>query len=327
MKQLISLPAVAEVLGEYGDLAAACRRFGCDGLEVVWGGEPLPTGVPRPLHVGYHLTFWPDWLDFWNNDRAALLEKFGTEEAWTSFYGGPAGRETLLRGYRADLERAVAWGAEYVVFHVSNVSLEESYTYRWRYTSRAVLSAAAQAVNLLLDGREWPFALLVENQWWPGFTFTRPAETRWLLEAIHHPNKGIMLDTGHLMNTDLALADEAAGAAYLHRMLDEHGDLCRAIRGIHLHQSVSGAYVRAHTGALPAGWGAEGDYVRRFGASYGHVLQIDTHRPWTAPAVTAVIDRIAPEYLVHELSGGSRAEREARLAVQLETLQRGWKGM
>lgn len=325
MKRLISMPADPSALSEYGDPAQTCRAFGCDGLEVIWGGAGTGITVPRPLSIGYHLTFWPDWLDFWDNDRGALLRKFGSERAWTAFYGGPAGHGTLLAGYRADLERAVACGAEYVVFHVTDVSLEEGYTYRWLHTDEAVIDSAAHCVNLLLDGRDWPFAFLVENQWWPGFTFTDPRKTRRLLDAIHYKDKGVMLDTGHLMNANLELRSQTDGVAYLHRMLDEHGDLCQCIRGIHLHQSLSGAYVKACKGSLPEGWDAQPDYLKRYGRSYAHILRIDTHKPWTEPAITTVIDRIGPAYLVHELSGAHRAERERRLRTQTETLRKGWE--
>ena len=156
--------------------------------------------MPQALHVGYHLTFYPDWLDFWRGDRAALTEKFGSEEVWRSFYGGPEGRETLLRLYREDLDRAVTWGARYVVFHVSDVSVEEGFTYHWRHTHEEVIDAAAEVINLLLGDRAWPFDFLVENQWWPGFTFTEPELTRRLLDGIRAERKGIMLDIGHLMN-------------------------------------------------------------------------------------------------------------------------------
>ena len=223
MDTLMSLPMTASVLTEYGDLEEACRSCGCDGLEVVWGGEELPCTVPQALHVGYHLTFYPDWLDFWRGDRAALTEKFGSEEVWRSFYGGPEGRETLLRLYREDLDRAVTWGARYVVFHVSDVSVEEGFTYHWRHTHEEVIDAAAEVINLLLGDRAWPFDFLVENQWWPGFTFTEPELTRRLLDGIRAERKGIMLDIGHLMNCDTSLRTLEEGADYVHRMLDRHG--------------------------------------------------------------------------------------------------------
>lgn len=323
MKQLMSLPMTARTLTEYPDLPAACREAGCRGLEVVWGGEPLPCDVPQDLHIGYHLTFWPDWLDFWNGDEDALLRKFGSEEAWTAFYGGPAGRETLLSAYRADLDRAVAWGARYVVFHVSNVSLSEGFTYRWEHSDRAVVDASVEAANRMLEGRGGPFAFLVENQWWPGFTFTRPALTRRLLEGISYGDKGIMLDIGHLMNTDPGLKSQAEGADYLRRMLEAHGPLRRAVRGVHLHQSVSGAYVRSHTGRLPEDWNSGACYLSRSARAYEHVLRIDTHRPWSDPSIARVVREIAPEYLVHELYAGSRRERSALVRAQRETLRRG----
>ena len=43
MRRLMSLPLVRSVLAEYpgGELERSCRAHGCDGLEVVWGGEDL----------------------------------------------------------------------------------------------------------------------------------------------------------------------------------------------------------------------------------------------------------------------------------------------
>ena len=314
MDTLMSLPMTASVLTEYGDLEEACRSCGCDGLEVVWGGEELPCTVPQALHVGYHLTFYPDWLDFWRGDRAALTEKFGSEEVWRSFYGGPEGRETLLRLYREDLDRAVTWGARYVVFHVSDVSVEEGFTYHWRHTHEEVIDAAAEVINLVLGDRAWPFDFLVENQWWPGFTFTEPELTRRLLDGIRAERKGIMLDIGHLMNCDTSLRTLEEGADYVHRMLDRHGGLCRYIRGIHLHCSLSGEYVRAHTGFLPPGLPL--DYLKRYGFGYRHILRIDTHQPWTSPAICEVVERIGPDYLVHELSAPDRGAREEAIHIQ-----------
>lgn len=268
--------------------------------------------------MGYHLTFFPDWLDFWRADRRALTRKFGSATAWTSFYGGPEGPDTLLKLYSEDLDRAVRWGAEYVVFHVSDVSVEEGYTYRWEHSHQEVVDAALEVINTLLSGRNLTLAFLVENQWWPGFTFTMPDLTRCLLDGIQYENKGIMLDTGHLMNANLELRTQEEGADWVSRMLEEHGGLGSMVRGIHLHQSLSGAYVKAHTGSLPDPWPV--DYAEQFCQSYQHILSIDTHRPWTTPAVRALVERIAPEWLVHELSAANRAERDKRLEIQSRAL-------
>ena len=138
-----------------------------------------------------------------------------------------------------------------------------------------------------------------------------------LLDAVVYGNKGIMLDTGHLMNANPALTSQAQGAAWIGEMLDAHGPLCRYIRGVHLHQSLSGPYVRAQTGTLPA---LPKDYLERFSISYGHILRIDTHSPWTDPSVRALVERIGPEFLVHELSAPNRAARARALALQTRAL-------
>ena len=144
--------------------------------------------------------------------------------------------------------------------------------------------------------------------------------TERLLNAIHPSDKGILLDTGHLMNTNPALGSQREGVEYILQMLNRHGSLARCIRGVHLHQSLSGAYVRSHTGSLPIHL-AE-DYLTRFGESYAHILRIDRHEPWTESCVREVVERINPEFLTHELSSRDRAARESAVRVQRQAL---WK--
>ena len=261
--------------------------------------------------MGYHMTFYPDWLDFYREDKPALLRKFGSLDTARQFYGG-WGPDRMLEIYREDLARAKALGASYLVFHVSDVSLEEGYTYRWLHTHKEVLEASAEIVNRLLDGEDGRFDFLMENQWWPGFTMTDPEQTAYLLELVRYPKKGILLDTGHLMNANPDLQTQAEGAAYIHRVLDAHGPLCRHIRGIHLHQSLSGAYVKAHTGRMPENFPS--DYLQQFAVSYRHIQQIDQHRPWTDSTASDLILRIVPQYLTHELSASNRTHR--LLAIQ-----------
>lgn len=68
-------------------------------------GKPLPADVPEGLVIGYHLTFYPDRLDFYREDTKGLERKFGSLDAVRQFYGG-FGRECLLAKYREDLSRA-----------------------------------------------------------------------------------------------------------------------------------------------------------------------------------------------------------------------------
>ena len=83
-------------------------------MEGIWSGEEFPEDLPADLVIGYHLAFYPDWLDFYRDDRRALKRKFGSLDAAARFYGGP-GPETLLEQYRADLRRAAGLNPHYVV--------------------------------------------------------------------------------------------------------------------------------------------------------------------------------------------------------------------
>ena len=123
------------------------------------------------------------------------------------------------------------------------------------------------------------------------------------------------------MNACTGLKSEAEGADYIRRMLNRHGSLATWVRGVHLHQSLSGAYVKAHTGLLPAG--LPEDYGERFGVSYQHILQIDQHRPWTDPAILPVLEQIGPRYLTHELSSRGRVARAEAVGAQTRLLRRG----
>ena len=323
MRHLINFPLDADSVSEYGGwegLRGELHRSNCDGLEGIWAGTDIPENIPEEMVVGYHLTFFPDWLDFYREDRAAVERKFGSMETAKRFYGG-WGRDTLLELYRADLDRAVRLGAEYVVFHVSDVSIEEGYTYRWLHSNEEVIDSAAEAVNTLLDGRDWPFDFLMENQWWPGFTFLEPKETARLLERVHYHRRGILLDTGHLMNANTKLRTQAEGAAYIRTMVEKHGSLAGEIRGIHLHQSLSGDYVRSNTGFLPHD--LPEDYTARYCVSYRHIQRIDRHLPWSDPSIIPVLAQIKLKYVTHELSGGSRQQRWDAVCQQRNLLLHG----
>ncbi len=320
MLELMPLPLCAGVLEEYGGgegLRRELRNLGCQGVEAIWGGEPAPEDLPGELALGYHLTFFTDWLDLYREDEKNLLEKYGTLEEARSFYGG-LGAEYMMRVYRDDLERARGLGARYIVFHVSDVSIEEGYTYRWRHTCGEVIDTAADIVNILLKDEAGGFDFLLENLWWPGLTMTDLALTGRLLERVEYPGKGLMLDTGHLMNTNRDLVTERDGVDYIHRMLDAHGSLCRYIRGLHFHQSLSGAYVRGRTGVAPAGMPT--DSVERFGINYGHIQRIDQHRPWTIPECASIVERLQPDYLTHELAADSVPARRRAILRQRRAL-------
>lgn len=298
-------------------LRAYLSACGLNGFEVIRCGMHAPALVPG-LAPGVHLVFWADWVDFWRGDTKALLQKFGSRAAWEAYYGC-AGPEGLLAQFRAELDYAKAMGARYVVFHVSDVSPEETLTYRRLHSDETVIDASAELLNLLFKGSEYSFELLLENLWWPGFSMTSPAMTARLLAAVQYDKTGILLDIGHLFNANPALSDEAACLAFAHAMLDAHGSLCPRIRGMHLHGAATGCIVREML-ASPLMLAA--DFPGRFADAYDWVTRIDPHCPLLSPGVQELVSRVASEYLVLELSGTDLAARRPGIMAQLAALRK-----
>lgn len=324
MIQSINFPISTYSIAPYGSwekLGERIHALGLDGIEAIADPGSLDASFPPSMLTGYHMIFYPDWLDLYRQNTPELLRKFGSMETVERFYLGTR-PEDLMRQFRDDLNYALSMNAPYVVFHVSDVSIEEGYTYRWLHTDREVLDGAIEFINELLRGIEPTFDFLVENQWWPGFTFTDPEKTEYLLSEIRYPRVGIMLDTGHLMNTNQKLRTQAEGIEYILDMVRMHGDLKKSILGMHFHQSVSGAYVKKNTGRMPGDLPA--DYFEAFSVNYSHIQKIDRHLPWTDPGCVRIIDEVCPQYLTHELSSGPRRSQLAAAARQIRTIRRGY---
>ena len=323
MIQSVNFPISKQFIEAYeswDNLRRQIGALGLDGIEAIADPVDLDPAFPPELVSGYHITFYADWLDFWRQDKPKLLAKFGSMETAERFYQART-PDDLLRQFRDDLQFGLRFHPPYMVFHVTDVSLEENWTYRWLHSDYEVMDASIELINLLLRDVEPTFDFLVENLWWPGFTFTDPEKTEYLLSRIRYPRVGIMLDTGHLMNANTSIRTQADGVRWVLENLEKHGALSERVLGLHLHQSVSGAYVRAHTGAVPENFG--GDYYRDFFECYSHVQRIDRHRPWTNPECARIVDAVQPRYLTHELSPSRHETLLRDVRRQINTIQKG----
>lgn len=289
-----------------GDLQDFYRDAGCDGLEVM-PMEPDPEQLVLPhMTVGVHLCCPSDWMS---------ME-----------------REQLLAHYEQNLETARRLQAEYVVFHVTQVSPQESFTYVPEHTDEEVILASADLINALLDGQEYPFWFLMENLWWPGLNFQRPEMTRLLLERVHYKKKGLMLDTGHFLHINHKLRTQEEALLFLHQMLDEHEayfrtigtppggeDFMSWIRGIHLQQSLTGAYVedwlsRSHV--------LSDEPMEQMNQLFTHIFAIDKHQPFTAHGVRELVERIQPEYVTLEYITENREQLAEYLKQGMKIFQK-----
>lgn len=291
---------------------------GFDGVELMCYEEDARGIIPPEKVVGLHMSSFYFWLDFWLGDMDRCLQEFGTEERVYSFYGG-RDRNALVERFRRDLADAKRYGAEYMVFHVADSSSEETLSGRYAHSDEEVIDAACRLINQALPADTDGPLLLLENLWEPGLTFTRPEMTARLLEGIEYPRKGLMLDTGHLMHTKLSLRSQKEALAYIHQCLDAHGQLCRHIRGVHLNQSLTGAYMKRVRKNPPV---LSEDYNVRAGQIFEYVFKADLHRPFVCPGVKELIERISPDYLTYEFISNDLAEHSRMLRRQRSALER-----
>ncbi|HHU06100.1 MAG TPA: TIM barrel protein [Clostridiales bacterium] len=294
------------------DVRDFCRRHRLDGFELLPYEVNTLGVVPDDMVVGVHLSYYNCWVDFWTGNLVEILEEYGDLESVNQILG--ADRSAFVQKYRSQLDFAESIGAEYVVFHVSEVSMREALSYSFKHSDAQVIDASVELINEMLDCGNYSFMFLVENLWWPGFTMTSPDITRRLLEGIHYNNKGIMLDTGHLMHTNNDLSTQEEAVKYIHAALDAHGELCRYIKGVHLQQSLTGEYVRRLIKS-PAPL-FEGTYYERMGQMYPYINGMDTHLPFTAKGVRGLVERISPDYLTYEFITRGREEQEEFISRQ-----------
>ena len=318
MKKLMNITTSRFDIPRYrdnGDLKNFYRSFALDGLEVMQGAVQDQALIFPDDVIGVHLTYFPCWLCLWRRDEAAVLEEYGTWDVCRKVYGGDS-PEVFIEAYEKNLAFAGALSPEYLVFHVSDTTTRESVTRNYRYRDEEVIDAAIELVNRISPSIPGDPILLFENLWWPGLRFTRPELTKRLLEGVAYKNKGIMLDLGHLLCTNTALRTADDAMAYLETVLARYGDRS-FIKGIHLHQSLSGEYVE---GILRDPFPIKEDYFERFLDIHDHIYKIDRHQPFRHPGIAPFIQNIAPEYLVLELISSDREEHARLLKQQLACL-------
>jgi len=297
---------------DFTKLRTFIQDQGLDGIEMLLYKNLDTSILPKDLIHGHHLLYWPNWLNFWKGNEEALMADFMDRENVEHYYSGKR-PEDMLTYYRREFEIAKETGAAYMVFHVAHCGFEEVFTFEHQYDDKAVMEGAIELINRVFEG-QGPM-LLFENLWWPGLTYRDPELTRWFLGQINYGNKGLLLDVSHLMATKCV--DVISGIAYVHQILDGLGDLTDHIHAIHLNKTIAGPYFRSDHSALLKEFRNRKDPSGGFKATYKHIGQLDSHMPFEEKEVRSIIQRLKPDYLVHELSASSLDDLSEKLRTQM----------
>ena len=301
-------------LAERGQsLADFINQLGVDGVEqFVYTMEPNKNSY-SDLTVGVHLNYWPYWMDFWLKKAKRLKQYFRNIHERNQYFHDALSCEEWLSVIRRNINVAMAEKPEYLVWHVAEANNEEIFTYQFNYSDREVLQASADVFNSIADEIPAGTTVLFENLWWPGLRLTDVRNVKFFFDRIKRDNVGIMMDTGHLMNTNLRLKNEADAVDFVCRTYEKLGDYGKLVKGLHLSCSLSGSYQRNFNRQVPE----KLDYEQ----VWRHVTQIDRHQPFETDAVKRIIETIKPEYIVHELAFESMGDLAEKLPIQLKNIR------
>lgn len=306
--------------GDWKNVQSFLEKHQLDGVELICYEKDYLDTLPRQILKGLHLKYFPTWLEFYQNDMAKVSEMFGGMKGVRQYYGGTH-PDILVEAFRQEYQRAREFEVEYMVYHVSHVTTEHSFTGAFDYTDDEVLDATADLVNRAFDTNS-DVLLLFENLWWPGLTLLDRDKAQRFLDQINYENKGIMLDLSHLMITNPKLKTAQEGAEYILDCIEKLGSLKDWIKGVHVNLSLPGDYLLKDHQAQYEEILATEDQFERYLKTVGHIKKIDWHVPFDHPLVKNIIESVTPEYIVYELLAKDYESLDAYMAIQNQAMGR-----
>lgn len=275
--------------------------------------------IPKEMVKGVHLANYPAWIDLWTGNHEKLLQSLRSEERIQSFYGG-TDRNVMIKKYRDEIRAAEKIGAKYGVFHIGHVDLEDIFNYEFTYSDEEVVEKSIELLNKIFRDFQTDIMILLENLWWPGMTLRKKDLVRKLIDGIEYKNVGIMLDTGHLMNTNFELRSEEEGVKFVIDTIEDLGELKEYIKGIHFHCSLSGEYTKNMLLESKELNYKDMDFNEMESLVYDRLMKIDWHKPFTEKCAKDIIDYVQPKYLVYEFVTDSLEKLQAYIDKQNESI-------
>ncbi|WP_421919885.1 hypothetical protein [Marinifilum sp.] len=297
-----------------------------DGVELLIGYDHPSDEIPREIVKSIHLPFWLTWLDVWRKGEKAVKSYFPeVKPEYLKFYCGGRNAAEMVQTQKEMWEYASLFHPSHAVIHAAHIELDHTFTRDYTYRNIEVCSCLAEMLNRTakeFKHGEPPVSIAIENLWWPGLDLLFPAEIDDFAARLEFSNWNILLDTGHLMNTNPALRCEDEAIDFV---LDRISRLSKGvqdkIKSLHLNCSLSGEYqLQQIQNGFPENW-EKLTHPEKYLAARNHVLQIDQHLPFKTERVKDIITEIQPEIVVHELITKSLDEFTEKLEVQQNSLK------
>lgn len=324
MKKLFHLSTTPKQLGmfneDWEEIQAFVSKNEMDGIEIGLTMDYDLGKIPKNIVRGVHLSFYPMWLDFWKGNQTALSRLFASEQKMHEYYKGETPSD-IVASYRKQFERAKALEAEYMVFHVSHVLPEDSFTYQFDYTDQEVMEAAIELINEAFPSEADGPLLLFENLWWPGLNYKDPKLTKWFIEQIQYPNKGYLVDVSHLILNNNQIGTEKEAYDYIKSTMEALGATKKWIKGVHLNKALPKRYMQRDHSYLLKKYQETKDSKQKLAVLKCHIQALDGHVPFDHPMAKQIVACIDPMYCVYETSPQSRYELAYFIKKQNEALK------
>lgn len=288
------------------------KKYNFDGFEIIKFDLEKDSSKLKDKIIGYHMRFFPMWLDIYLGKYNMIKEKFSDKMDRFYWCGGDT-KEDVITYYKKDLQRAKELGVEYVVFHACYVDDDGSLTYQFPYTDKEVLEVVVSLINDVFKNEDFQFTLLLENLWWAGLKLNSKSEMKLLLNKIEYKNIGFILDTSHMLNTNFNLKNLDEGIDYIIENIDKMEELKQYIYGVHLSWSLSGDYVSK---MIEKHRKSQEEREKAKKKIYEYVGQIDYHYPFEDNRIMKVLNKLSLKWLVYEFLYYNDEELEEKVIKQ-----------
>ena len=288
------------------------KKYNFDGFEIIKFDLEKDSSKLKDKIIGYHMRFFPMWLDIYLGKYNMIKEKFSDKMDRFYWCGGDT-KEDVITYYKKDLQRAKELGVEYVVFHACYVDDDGSLTYQFPYTDKEVLEGVVSLINDVFKNEDFQFTLLLENLSWAGLKLNSKSEMKLLLNKIEYKNIGFILDTSHMLNTNFNLKNLDEGIDYIIENIDKMEELKQYIYGVHLSWSLSGDYVSK---MIKKHRKSQKEREKAKKKIYEYVGQIDYHYPFEDNRIMKVLNKLSLKWLVYEFLYYNDEELEEKVIKQ-----------
>ena len=323
MKKLLSFIAsdnyLDQVEGGWNGVEEILKKYKLDGIETMTGGFYNPENIEGVKAIGHHFLYFPSWIHMWLEDKEELIKEFDSLEKAIEIYGG-WGRQRLIDFYREEFLDSIKLGAEYMVFHVAHVGLNEVFSDNFKYGNKEVLKHTIDLLNEVFKGLEGGPILLLENLWWPGMNLLDEQETNNFFEKINYPNKGIMLDISHFSLTNKNIENYIDLKEYMEKLILNSFLLKKYIRGIHLNSTFPNFYRKNKLKENQKKNFLTKDRMDRYKIIIDHITNLDSHQIYDHRSINYFLDKLNIEYLIYEFKWENIDKLLENLEIQNKVL-------